>query len=338
MIPHDPHAIIEIDGERWDSWEEKQLFLQTSVDLTTGEASEAAWQVFDPEFFFIDKFSTAAGVKMSTIRVFMGFGLDLGEPVFKGLLARVERGSDTTTLRAYDMGLKMRLKKRTQYHNRATDVEIIHKLATRNGLKFEGPTQPFGARNDSVMQDARTDWEHAVELAGEAGLVLFVRGDTLFAKEPARVGTPKRILRWRDCTLIHNFDLTYRLPEGVEGKKEMEVRGRGRGGRRLSGRSGAGSRGHESVEIKRDLKGSTRTVAERRAKARRDLEREPAFALSLQTIPNLSEDRTDVRDTLRLEGFGKLFSGDYIVDGVTHALGQMNFSTSYTLYRDAQGV
>lgn len=338
MIPHNPRAIIEIDGERFDSWEEKQLFAHLRVELTTGEASEATWQVFDSKFFFIDKFSKASGVKMSTVRIFMGFGLDLGEPVFKGLLARVERGSDTTTLRAYDMSLKMRLKKRTQYHNRATDVEVIRKLAERNGLKFEGPAQPFGVRNNSVTQDARTDWEHAAELAEEAGLVLYVRGDTLFAKEPARVGTPKLALHWRDCTLLHNFDLAYRLPEAVEGKKETEARGRGRGGRRLSGRSSTNDRGRESVEIKRDLKGSTRAVAERRAQARKDLEREPAFTLSVQTVPTLNEVRTDVRDTIRLEKFGRLFSGDYIADGVTHALGQMGFSTSYSLYRDAQSV
>jgi phage protein D len=337
MTPTDPHAIIEIGGSRYDSAEHKQLLMSLSVELTTNEASEATWQVFDPKFVFIDKISGADGVQMLPLRIWMGFGQDLGEPVFKGLLAGVERGSETTTLRAYDMGLKMRLKKRTQYHNRATDVEIIKKLAERNGLKFVGPAAAFGTRHSSVTQDARTDWEYAAELAAEAGLVLYVRGDTLFAVEPARVGTPKLTLSYKkDFSIFHNFGLTYSLPEGIEGKKETEVRGRGRGGRRLSGRAGAGGRGHESVEIKRDIKGATRTVAERRARARRDLEREHAFTASIETLPALNGVRPDVRDTVKLDGMGKLFSGLYLCDKVAYSLGPKSFITSFELYRDAK--
>lgn len=332
-----PHAIVEVNAERWDSFEHKQLFMQTRVELTTNEASEATWQVFDPKFTFIDKFSKAEGVQMLPVRVWMGFGQNMGEPVFKGLLARVERGSETTTFRAYDMGLKMRLKKRTQYHSRATDMQIIKKLAERNGLKFEGPSQQFGARVNATTQDARTDWEHAAELAEDAGLVLYVRGDTLFAKEPAKVGEPMLSLRYRkDFSLLHNFGLAYRLPENVEGRKETEVRGRGRGGKRLSGRSSTHSRGHEAVEIKRDFKGAARSVAERRARAKKECEREHAFTATIQAVPALNEVRPDVRDTLQLKEVGKLFSGLYLCDRLTHTLGSSDFSTSYELYRDAK--
>lgn len=337
--PYEPHAIIEVDGERWDSWVDRQLFMSLGVELTTNAASQATWKILDPKFFFIDKFSEAEGVRMLDIKAWLGFGHELGEPVFKGLLASVERGSKATTLRAYDMGFRMRLKKRAQHHNRATDVEIIDKLARRNGLEFEGPSRPFGARNNAVTQDSRTDWEHATELAREAGLVLYVRGDTLFAKEPATVGEAKLTLRYgQDFTIPihHDFALVFNLPENVEGKKQTEVRGRGRGGRRLSGHSEAGPRGHESVEFKRDLKGSSQSVADRRAKARRDLEREHAFNLSVSSVPPPADVRPDVRDTIRLAGVGMLFSGLYLVDAVSHQLSGGSFSTGYTLFRDVK--
>ena len=45
-----PHAIFEIDGQAWDSWAQPGLFKRVSVDLTTGQCSEAIWDLFDPDF------------------------------------------------------------------------------------------------------------------------------------------------------------------------------------------------------------------------------------------------------------------------------------------------
>jgi phage protein D len=337
LTPFAPHAVIEIGGAQYDSWRDAQLFMEARAELATGEASEATWKVFDPNFVFMDKFAESDGVKMLPARLWLGFGQSLGEPVFKGLMARVERGSEATTLRFYDEGLKMRLKTRAEYHSKATDVEIIRKLAQRNELKFEGPAQPFGVRYNSMMHDERTDWEHAKELAENAGLVLYVRGDTLFAKEPAKVGTPKLAMRFReDFTILHNFNLAYKLPEAIKGKKHHEVRARGRGGHRVAGRSKVNTRGQETIEFKRDVKGATRAVAERRAQARKDLEREHAFTLSVESVPQLKNVRADVRDTIQLLKLGKLFSGLYLCDRVTHALDASSFRTTFNLYRDAK--
>lgn len=331
-----PHAIVEIDGFQWDSWKHPGLFSRVGVELTTGDASEATWEAIDENFRILDKYSQPSGVAMASMRVWLGLGLELGEPVFKGLLARVQRGESRTTLVAYDMGFKMRLVKKTEYHNKADDIAIIRKLALRNGLKFEGPANPLKLEPHQAMpQDEQTDWEHAAERAREAGLVLFVRGDTLFAKYPAKVGVPKLTLRNRkDFQLLRDFDLTFRVPENRDGKpKKVTVRGRGRGGKRLIGESDESSRGNEPLRIKHDLSRHTKQHATRRAQAQKELDREHAFNLYVRTVSSLPDTRVDVRDTLQILEVGRLFSGAYLADKVAHELSPGRLTSSYELHR-----
>src|SRR6185436_10017720 len=123
--------------------------------------------------------------------IYMGFGQDLGEPVFKGLLARVERGDTDSTLIAFDMALKMRKELKTEYHRGIHDLQIIQKLATRNGLGFVGPDEaPALETHPSMIQDSKNDWEHSMERARSSGFNVFVRQDTLFCKEPAKIKAP----------------------------------------------------------------------------------------------------------------------------------------------------
>lgn len=339
-----PHAIVEIDGFQWDSWKHPNLFSRVSVELTTGMASEVIWEVADPDFKIINKYSPPSGVALSTMRVWLGFGEELGEPIFKGMMARLQRGEALSTFIAYDLGFKMRLVRKTGYH-KGDDLAIIEKLVKRNGLLFHGPTKPLKLEpHKAMIQDAQTDWEHIAERAHDAGLVLWVRGDTVFADYPARVGIPKHTLKNRqDFTILRDFDLTFRIPENKHGRpKSVEVRGRGRGGRRLTGSSDRASRGHEDLHIKRDLALHTKAYATTRAQAQRELDREHAFTLYVRSTPLLPDVRVDVRDTIAIQGVGLLFSSrgqdreaaGYIADKVVHELTPGRFSTSYELYRD----
>lgn len=288
MIPPNPHAVIQIGEERFDSWTHKSLFAGIEVDLATDEASQAVWRVLDDDFTFLDKWVSGDGLALLETRIWLGFGSDLGEPVFKGLLARVERSDSITSFRFYDMGYKMRQVKRTEYHKGLDDVGIIAKLAKRNGLKFEGPLPAIKLdKHKSIIQDNQSDWEFAQERAEEAGLALYVRGDSLFAKEAAKTGTPVVSLIYReDFNLLSNYSLSFRVPENKEGRPgKVETRGRGRAGRRLKGKSLEHKRGIHHVEIKRDLAIKTKRHADRRAAARKELQREHAFTLSISLIP-----------------------------------------------------
>ncbi|HEV7842275.1 MAG TPA: hypothetical protein VGO69_01190, partial [Pyrinomonadaceae bacterium] len=322
------HCIIEFDGHMWDSWKHPRLFNRVSVELSTNEASEASWRVFDPEFRLIDKYSLADGVPLVVIRVWLGHGQNLGEPVFKGLLARVERGENTTTFRAYDVSFAMRLEQRPDYH-KGDDLAIIKKLVERNyytdsqgrkvNLRFVGPAHPLRLEpHDAMTQDEQTDWEHASERAHDAGLVLFTRGDTVFAAYPAKVGTSKLTLSYRhDLILLRDFDLAFKVPENREGRpRQVEVHGRGRGGKRLTGKSDESRRGTRQLSLKRDLPKHSQRAASARAQAQKELEREHAFTASVRSLMPASNLRADVRDTIRLENVGKLFSGLYLCDSV----------------------
>lgn len=339
MPPPNPRAVIEMGSDIFDSSKDKELVYSMNVDLTTDEASECEWRVFDPNFKFINRWTVADGIAVLPARVWLGFGDELGEPVFKGLLARVERGSEYTTFRFYDMGFKMRRVKKTEYHKNLDDVGIIAKLAKRNDLMFEGPTPRIKLdKHRSMMQDAQTDWEHAQERAEEAGLVLYVRGDTLFAKEAAKTGKPVATFTFRkDLMILHDFSLNFRVPENKEGRpRSVETRGRGRGGKRLRGKSTEHERGTTHIEIKRDLAIRSKRHADRRAEVRKALQREHAFTLSSRVLPTFTGRWPDVRDTVEILNVGDLFSGLYLCDRVAHSFAPGQLQTDLSLYRDVK--
>lgn len=346
-LPSNPHAIIEInrpgkaDGEAtvvWDSWESQRLFKSVEVELVTNESSQAKWEFFDPKFRLIDGFAGSDGVPQSVIRVYLGYGQDLGEPVFKGLLAQVERGESSTTFIAFDMGFKMKLIKKAGYKNKKDDLAILRELAKRNGLMFEGPEKPLKLEpHRAIMQDEQTDWEWTLERAQDSGLVVFVRQDTLFAKYPAKVGTPVLTLENRkDFVLQNNFDFVYRTPENQDGRPRVIMRrGRGKGGKRLEGKSDVSKGERERIVLKRDQPGkATKSKLTKRAQAQKELEREHAFEGQLTCAFPPDKTLLDVRNTIEVEGIGKLFSGKYICDTVKYQYAPGVMELGLELYRD----
>lgn len=342
-LPSNPHAIIEIDraGQGlvvYDSWDNPRLFQSVSVELPTNESAEGRWTFFDPNFTLIDAFSGKDAIPMATVRIFLGYGQKLGEPIFKGLLAQVERGESETTFIAFDMGFKMKLIKKAGYKNKKDDLAILKDLAARNGLKFEGPEKPLKLEpHRAMMQDEQTDWEHSLERARDAGLVIFVRQDTLFAKYPAKVGKPVLTLQNRkDFVLQRGWEFIYRTPENQEGRpRQVKVRRRGKGGKRIEGKSQRSNRGRESVILKRDGSGKATTAKlTKRAQAQKELEREHAFEGNVEIVFPLNNERLDVRNTVRIENLGKLFSGDYICDTVLYQFEPGRLGLNLNLYRD----
>jgi len=114
------------------------------------------------------------------------------------------------------------------------------------------------------------------------------------------------------------------------------VRGRGRGGKRLTGVSDESKRGNEPVSIKRDLPQHTKKYTNARAQAQKALDREHAFSASIRTIAPLPSARPDVGDTIELANVGLLFSGKYVADQVNHDLSPGRLITSYELHRDVK--
>jgi len=112
------------------------------------------------------------------------------------------------------------------------------------------------------------------------------------------------------------------------------VRARGRGGKKLTGRSTTNGRGTEHVEIKRDLAIKTKRHANRRAQAQKDLQREHAFSGQIVLLPDFGKIRPDVRDTVEVLNVTKLFSGSYVADEVEHSFAPGQLETRINLYRD----
>lgn len=345
-VANNPHAIIEINrpgvsaGEGrviYDSWEQKRLFVSVDVELVTNESSQAVWSFFDPSFRIIDAFAGSSPVPMSTVRVFLGYGPDLGQPIFKGLLAQVERDQTNTTFTAYDMGFKMKIEKRAGYKNKKNDIEILRELTVRNGLKFQGPAKPLVLeKHNSMMQDESTDWDFVMERARDAGLVVYVRQDTLFADYPAKVTSPViRLKNKKDFNMRAGWGFTHRTPENQDGRpKVIKHRARGKGGKRIEGESDISDRGHESIVLKTDVSGKpSKSRLSKRAQAQKELDREHAYEGRVSTtLPQ--NHRLDVRQTVAVDNVGKLFSGNYIADRIGYAFAAGKLELELDLYRD----
>jgi hypothetical protein len=337
MTQSEPRARVEIDGQIFDSFLHPSLFSSVHVELTTNQASQVELTVIDENYKFLDSYSRADGIPLAEAFVWLGFGEDLGNSIFEGLLAGVGHGNNTSTLRFYDRSFLMRLEQKTEYH-RGLDIDVINKLATRNGLNFEGPGSFVkGLLLNSKKQEAMTDWDFAMQLAEDAGLVLYVRDKTLFAKPPARTGEPVLTLGFRDAIVLRSPDFQYRVPENKEGRPgRVEVRGRGRGGHLLTGVSDESKRGRKHVVINRSIKGS-KSEATRRAQAKKELEREPAFTGRIRSLLQTNV-RADVRETVEMIDHGLLFSGKYLVDSAEHDFAPGKLATDYDLVRDIGDV
>ena len=345
-LRNDARAVVEIsrpgftDGQgsvRWDSWESKRLFKSVDVELVTNESSQAVWTLFDPDFKVIDTFAPTVPTQLSVIRIWLGYGQDLGEPVFKGLLAQVERSDRDTTFTAFDMAYKMKLEKKAGYKNKKDDLAILRELVTRNGLQFEGPEYPKTLEpHSTAIQDEQTDWDWFSERARDAGLVFYVRHDTVFAKYPAKVGTPVLALRNRkDFTIKPDFEFTFRTPENLDGKpKVVTHRRRGSAGKRVEGESTTSPGERTDVVLKRDTAKASKSKLTKRAQAQKDLEREHAFEGHVEITMPANGTRPDYRNTIAIENVGKLFSGDYLCDVVNYFYGPGRLGVNLDLYRD----
>lgn len=238
MIRWDPHSQIEVGGARFDSWRDEAYFKGVSVSLSTDKASEAVWTVHDPGYKLLDRWVSDDGLFPLEVKVWLGLGPDLGGSVFEGLLAGATWEDDTTSFTFYDRGYLMRRRQEREYHRGLTDVQIIAKLAMQNGLAFEGPDKPLKLdKHKSAIQDAQTDWEFASERARDVGLVLYVRGNTLYAKEAARVNKaapPALTISLADDErrLLDRTSLRYKAPENQRGRPgTVTVHAQGEGGR-----------------------------------------------------------------------------------------------------------
>lgn len=353
-FPHNPHAIVKIerpgsDGQSlviYDSWITKRLIKEISVELTTNASSEGRVTVFDKDFRVIDAFSNYAGTAVITI--YLGYGQDLGEPIFKGILAQFERGESDTTLVAYDMAYVMKKYKTSGYKNKKDDIAIIRELVTdpRNStpdgnlLRFDGPESLGLEPYNAMTRDQRTDWEFMMERARAAGLVIFVRQDTVYARKPARTLGQRPALKIRNryhFFLSRNWDFVHRAPENLDAKpKVVTVKRRGKGGKAIAGSSGESTNGREETIIKRDSPAPTKAKLSKRAQAQKELDREHVFEgrIQMQLPPNRI--RVDYGNIVDVQGVGNLFSNMYVCRTISYRFQKGRLGLELDIYRDIE--
>jgi hypothetical protein len=332
-----PPQIDEGAFTLFDSFTNTSFFAGVSVELTTGKASQAEFKVLDEDFSFIDSYTRSDGVMPCAAYVYLGYGEELGEPVFEGLLSAVEHNDGESTFCFYDRSLRMKLEEKTEHH-KGMDIAVMKKLVERNSLNFELADKSIkGLPLRATKQEMQTDWDFLMSLAQHAGLVVWVRGNTLYVARPAHVGEPVLTLKQRDVLALKGEQLRYEMPENVDGSPaSVEVRVRGRGGRRVSGYSAKRKRGRTKI-VYHSLRthSAPSSEAQRRAQAIKDLESEPSFTCQVKTLFYPDTRIVGTRDTVWLENRGELFSGLYLVDSVHMNFSPGELTLDFDLVRDA---
>jgi phage protein D len=341
-MPSNSRCVVVVGGHRFDSFDPatiEERLSDVSVELSTNQSSEVELSVFDPKWKIQNAFASIVDGAAPEIKVYMGYGRlsQLGAPVFQGIATQLKIGDHETSFIGYDKGFKMKEKKNAEYFYQKDDRDIIGILASRNGLGFSPPPLVRGLEKYKVMmQDEKTDWQMAMERAREMGWILYVRGNTLYARYPARIEAAiATFINRKDFYLKHDYDFLFRIPEAQEGKKLVKRRGRGRGGARLEGKSDVSKKGKETVNLKKDTPGiHSKSKLDVRAQAQKDLEREHAFEGSIQALIKPNGVRIDVRDTVKVLEIGAVCSGAYICDRVRYEFRPGEMFQNLNLYRD----
>ncbi len=365
MIPIAARATILIErpgftdvqgSVRYDSWETPGLIKSVDVELVMDETSRARMKFFDPDFTLIDAFS--GYTDKVTVSIYFGHDEDLGLPIFEGILTEIGRDRGLTSFTVSDLAFVMKLWKRTGYKNKKDDLAIVRDLVTRNltpeggKLQFSPPPSPKNLElHDAMTQDAQTDWEHITERLREAGLHYYVRFDTVYARYPAGYGAPVLTLRpEKQEDLLDGWGFTFHTLAGRDGRPTVVAhRRRGVAGKRAEGKAGQASTTaiaatesgtdplYSHLTVKKDMPRPSKSKLTARAIAQRELEREHAFDGSYETVLTPGFVRADVLETVRVEGVGRLQSGDYIIEAVKYHFAPGELSRRIELYRDVQG-
>lgn len=313
-----PHCIVVINNKTFNSWKGENL-ISAEVNLTTDKSGEGVIEPFDPNFNIIDGIFNN-GLKAVSAAFYFGWEMDLGQPYFTGILARTEWNDNITTLRFHDRSIKMKQGRKTRYHKKKSDYQILKDIAAEHDLKFEVKSSfPESEKFDSLMQTS-TDWEFAKKIASESGLNLYVKNNTLYAVEAGKTKPDEivSILKYEsDYGVLRGFGLSYKLPENPKTRpKAVEVRGRGKHGKRLTGKIITNQRGRTDVHYRDSRRHSTSSL-HRKAKGKLGKKREYAFNHNLKTLPSFRR-IINLRDTVKLTGIGAFYSGNYIVTEISY--------------------
>ena len=302
------------------------------------------WEVHDPRVEFLHGITEARddGVNVLPGEVWLALGdATRTSSVFEGLLARVERRTPATVFYFYDRSFPMRRTQVTQFWKGVTDLQILEQIAKRHGLRFVGTDKPVSLdKHKSLKQEGRTDWDFARERAEEIGVVLYVRGDTLFAKEAAKTNATNPLeIDAATNPHIRTSAFEFRTPENQEGRaRRVGARASTRDGLLLKGASDENKRGRETLMLRRDAPLKTKQSLDRRAQAKKDLNREHSYTGNVTLLGDFAERRPDVRDTVKVTNYGRLFSGLYLVDNVNHEFAAGVLESELRLYRDIKAA
>lgn len=336
MLPLTARCVIDMGSVRYSSRNESSRLMTVTVDLTTDRTSEAEVVFADPNFEITDRHLDDTGLPRLTARIWLGYGEDLGEPHFKGVLAGHEHDGERAVFRFHDQGAKLKTDKKLRYHNGKSDFDIIRSIAGEYEMNFvvlEGAQD--GEAHESLIQRGVNDWDFIRTIARRYGIRLWIEGDTIFAQGAGKHGTSAQVITYRkDFLLVRPVSLSYKLPENRRGRHQsVKFHVRGAGGQRVTGEDVSDERGRKHQSAGEDLPHHTRGEAARRARGKRLHVKESAFEHRIRLL-DASASRFRLRSVITLAGCGDFYGGDYVIHALRKEWRRGALMDELTLRRD----
>lgn len=290
------------------------------------------------------------------VKIFMGYTsrpTPNPEPIFWGRLhtlnpAFQNSGVPSLSVQGYDFSHGLQKKKS---HFSRTNVRVsdaASEIARQNGLDASGVESTIPTHASIRQSEDESDSDFLKRLARDIGFEVFVRGKTLYFRQPEDVTTELLTFDWLNSII----SFTPRFSDSAQ-VSEVRVRGWNPSTReRVEGRATAGdlkslSGGSSGAEQVQNASGEPVTLSienrpihsqeEANVLARAELNRRNDILITgsgeVVGTPNLR-----MGMNVMINGIGIRFSGRYYVTSAKHGIGDSGYKTSFEVRRNAVGT
>lgn len=350
-----PRFRVEIDGEAIP------MDAIVSVEVDENLENPAMFTInfnetLDPKtqrFEWMDNSILTPGAE---VKIFMGYTsrpTPNPEPIFRGRLhtlnpAFQNSGVPSLSVQGYDFSHGLQKKKS---HFSRTNVRVsdaASEIARLNGLDASGVESTIPTHASIRQSEDESDSDFLKRLAKDIGFEVFVRGKTLYFRQPEDVTTELLTFDWLNSII----SFTPRFSDSAQ-VSEVRVRGWNPSTKeRIEGRATAGdlkalSGGTSGAEQVQEASGEPVTLSienrpihsqeEANVLARAELNRRNDILITgsgeVVGTPSLR-----MGMNVMINGIGIRFSGRYYVTSAKHSIGDSGYKTSFEVRRNAVGT
>jgi phage protein D len=318
--------------------------LRVSVHLAANQPGSFSLEINDPQLVWI----RAAGGLLQEgqrVEIALGYGFDL-RPVFSGAIAAVgadldDGGGLIVHVQGFDaLHEATRESDYEKFLDEESDALILQKIATNVLGLPKTSIEVQGSRNAPRLKRNVSALQFLEGLAREYGATFWVEDDTFMFRPEREGGLPILLRRGVDLSAFsvrlstvgqvaeieaRAWDTTQKQPIVATARANSSFSYMSKLSAAGADRTARGASGNSKRVLFADIQATTQEETQRFADAEMQRLQRNLITADGATVGNPG---IHVGSTLIVDDFGR-FSGDYMVDSVSHEIGQSGYRTSF---------